>query len=284
VFNQPSCRFLMTFATALGLLAVPITSADAWDGQYQQMQGQQGSQNLPPLQGRVVTAPAGTFMAGSVNSPISSEFARVGDRFNLALNSDVAAGGSVILPAGSQLEAQVVSVVKAGRTGRNGELDIRLTAGILPNGQRIPLSGRLQTEDGSGIIRGGTTGGRVGKAAVQTGVGAGLGAALGTAMGPLSGGQVGRGAIYGTAIGGGVGALASAWQKGHEAVVPAGQPLNIVLDQPLTVTPSAFSGPMGGQPYGAPQYGAPQYGAPAQYGGQQPYQQQPTNSYGGYDY
>ena len=196
---------------------------------------------LPPLQGRVVTAPAGTYMTATVNTPLSSEFARVGDHFNAVLGSDVAAGGSVILPAGSKLDGQVVSVKRAGRSGRNGLLDVRFTGATLPNGQRIPLSAKIQTQDGTGLIKGGTAKGRVGRAALKTGVGAGLGAALGTAMGPLSGGDVGRGAIYGTALGGGLGLASAAWKKGKEAVLPAGQPVNITLNQPLTTNQPANS-------------------------------------------
>jgi type IV secretion system protein VirB10 len=200
----------------------------------------------PPLQGRVVTAPPGTFLNASLQTPISSETARVGDRFMATLGNDIAAGGAVVLPAGTQLEAQVVSVTKAGRAGRNGELDVRFTAAMLPTGQRVPLSAKIQTQDGSGVIKGGTSAGRLGKAALRTGVGAGLGAALGTAMGPLSGGRVGRGAIYGTALGSGLGAASAAWQKGEEALLPAGQGLNVVLDQPLTLTPGAPNNWQGG--------------------------------------
>jgi hypothetical protein len=231
---------------------------------------QPGYSQQAPLQGYVVTAPPGTIMSATFTSPVSSEFARVGDRFTATLGSPVAAGTSVILPAGSQMEGQVVMVKAAGRTGRNGELDIRFTSAILPNGQRVPLSAKIQTEDGTGIIKGGTTAGRVGRAAVTTGVGAGLGAALGTAMGPLSGGKVGKGAIYGTILGAGMGALGSAWQKGKPAVVESGQPINIVLDQPLTSSPSVS---------GQSQYGP----APDQnYQYYQPQQnQQPYNYYGG---
>jgi hypothetical protein len=182
-------------------------------------------------------------MSANITSPISSEYARVGDRFTATLGSPVAAGTSVILPAGSQMEGQVVMVKAAGHTGRNGELDIRFTSATLPNGQRIPLSAKIQTEDGTGIIKGGSTAGRVGRAAVTTGAGAGLGAALGTAMGPLSGGHVGRGAIYGTILGAGVGALGSAWQKGKPAVLDTSTPVNIVLDQPLTASPSTAAAP-----------------------------------------
>ncbi len=253
------------------------------------------AQNLPPLQGRVVTAPAGSFITASLQTPLSSQNAYPGQQITATLGSDLAAGGAVILSAGSQLEGQVVSSQSAGRTGKPGELVIRFTGATTPNGQRVPLSARIQTEDGSGIIRGGTTKGRLGKAALNTGVGAGLGAALGTALGPLSGGRVGRGAVFGTAVGAGSGALYAAFKKGEEAVLPAGQPVNIVLDQPLTTAPAV--GGFGNQGYApnyqpnnyAPGYGYPQQGgynqqpgAFQQYGQPDPNQQQPYNyNYGG---
>ncbi|MGE0199965.1 MAG: hypothetical protein AB7P76_03225 [Candidatus Melainabacteria bacterium] len=201
------------------------------------------------IQGHIATAPAGTFMTATFQTPLSSEFARVGDRFNASLATPITGtDGSVILPAGSQLEAQVVMVQPAGRTGKSGQLDVRFTSALLPSGQRIPLSARIKTEDGTGIITGGNTKERVGKTALNTALGAGLGAALGTAMGPLSGGSVGRGAIYGTAIGGGAGLAKGLWNKGDEAVITTGQPLNVVLDQPLTVNPGAAAAPAYAQP------------------------------------
>jgi hypothetical protein len=193
-----------------------------------------GPSNLAPLQGRVVTAPAGTLLTATPTMAVSSETARVGDRFTAALGSDLAAGGSVVIPAGSQLEAQVVSVTKGTHGGRHGTLDVRFTSALLPNGQRLPISARIQTQDGSGVLRGGTIKSTVGQAALRTALGAGLGAALGTAMGPLSGGRVGRGAIYGTALGGGLGAANAVWNKGEDAQIAAGQPLNVILDQPVT--------------------------------------------------
>jgi hypothetical protein len=215
-----------------------------------------GPSNMAPLQGRVVTAPAGSVLSATPSMAITSETARVGDRFTATLGNDLAAGGSIVLPAGSQLEAQIVSVVKATHGGRSGTLDVRFTNAILPTGQRIPISARIQTQDGSGLIRGGTVKNTVGQAALRTAVGAGLGAALGTAMGPLSGGRVGRGAIYGTAIGGGLGAANAVWNKGDDATLSAGQPLNVVLDQPVTTSampaPSAYSAP--GYQQSAPDY------------------------------
>lgn len=236
-------------------------------------------QQQAPLQGYVVTAPPGTVVSATFSSAVSSEYARVGDHFTATLGSAIASGTNVILPAGSQMEGQVVMVKAAGRTGKNGELDIRFTSATLPNGQKVPLSARIQTDDGTGIIKGGTTGGRVGRAAVTTGVGAGLGAALGTAMGPLSGGGVGRGAIYGTVLGAGMGALGSAWQKGKPAVLETGSPVNIVLDQPLTTSPSVPAQ----QPYSQPYNSAPSDSNYQYYpsGGSAPQGSQPYTYYGG---
>lgn len=198
--------------------------------------------NQPPLQGYVVTAPPGTAVSATVSSAISSEYARVGDRFMATLGAPIVGGNSVILPAGSQVEGQVVMAKPAGRMGKNGELEVRFTSAVLQNGQRVPISARIQTQDGTGIIKGGTGLGRLGRAGLTTGVGAGLGAALGTAMGPLSGGGVGRGAIYGTTLGAGMGALGAAVQKGVAAVLDSSQSINIVLDQPLTTTPQDNGG------------------------------------------
>lgn len=198
----------------------------------------------PQLQGRVSSAPAGTTMMATANSTVSSEYARVGDKFQAVLGTAITGqDGSLILPSGAQLEGQVVMVTPAGRAGKSGVLDIRFTSAMMPNGQRVPLSAKIQTEDGTGLIKGDSTKMRVGKAAGRTAVGAGLGAALGTAMGPLSGGSVGKGAIYGTAIGGGLGLANAAWKKGDDAVLPSGEPINIVLDQPLTVSPMATPAP-----------------------------------------
>lgn len=255
------------------------------------------AQAMQPLQGYVVTVPAGSFVAATLQAPISSEFARPGDRFYATVSSPLSANGGIALPAGSQLEGQVVSATPAGRVGRNGRLDVRFTTAVTPSGQRVPLSARLQTDDNSGVLSGGTGSSAVRSGLTKAAIGAASGAALGTAMGALSGGEVGRGAIYGTALGGGLGAVYAASRKGTQAVIPAGQPLNIVLDSPLTVAPSSSAGnfaapyqpayPQGGyaqpqpaynQPYAQP-YAAPQQQQPYPGGYNPPYMQPQTNPY-----
>ena len=61
-------------------------------------------------------------------------------------------------------------------------------------------------------------------------------AAAGTAMGAMSGGKVGRGAIYGTALGGGLGLIKSIADKGDNVEIPQNAQLDLVLTQPITVS------------------------------------------------
>ncbi len=219
---------------------------------------------MTPLQGYVVTVPAGTYAQASLQTPISSATARAGDRFMVTLAGPLMSGGTVALPSGTLVEGQVISAMAAGRAGRNGQLDIRFTSALLPTGQRIPLSARLQTEDGTGVLKGGTSASRAGGAAARTVGGAALGAALGTAMGPLSGGSVGRGAIYGTILGSGLGAVAAGVNKGEDVALNSGSPINLVLDAPVTTSADGGNGMQ--QPYNQQNYSQQGYNQVQPYG------------------
>lgn len=197
----------------------------------------QGYNNMPQLQGRVITIPAGTVLSAATTSTLSSQSLTVGDTVAVRLGSDFYYNGVLIIPGGSSIEGNVVVAERAGLAGKNGKLKIHFTNAVMPNGQRIPVSGKLATDDGTGMISGGTTMGRVGEVVKDTAVGGGLGALAGTILGPLSGGKVGKGAIYGTAIGGGLGLTKSVIDKGNDASIPANSQVNIILDQPATVTP-----------------------------------------------
>lgn len=241
------------------------------------------AQGFAPLQGYVVTVPAGTQVQATSQSPVSSETARAGDRFHVTLGSPLMSGGQVALPAGSMVEGQVISVTPAGRGGRNGQLDIRFTSALTPSGQRVPLSARLQTEDGTGVLKGGTGTSRAVKAGARAAGGAAAGAILGTALGALSGGKVGRGAVYGTAVGGGLGAVYAGAKKGVEAVLSAGTPIQLVLDTPVTTSPG-HNGMGGVQQQAAPYGGYTQQQGNYSYSqsGNQPYSQPPSSNTGYY--
>ncbi len=203
---------------------LPNYQAQQYPAQYQQ-----------PLQGNVVMVPAGTTFPVVTTSSLSSSTASAGENVSFALSSDFYYGGKLIAAAGSRVNGTVTKVRKAGLAGKNGRLAIRFTNIVTPMGQMIPISGMVKTADGTGVLYASAAKDTAIEYAKDVGIGAGLGAALGTAMGPLSGGSVGRGAIYGTAIGaiGGVGS--AVMHRGENVELPANVQIEITIDQPITV-------------------------------------------------
>jgi hypothetical protein len=194
-----------------------------------------GANGNTVLQGRLATVPANTKFTGTISQGVlSSELNKVGDEVRLTTDQPLmSADGRAIVPAGSQIVGHVSQIQPAGRTGKPAIMDINFDKILTPDGQSYTIQGSVDTADG--MLHGDTTKGRVLKAVGKTALGAGLGAALGTAMGPLSGGKVGRGAVFGTAVGAGAGALTAAAQKGKDVTVSSGDKLEIKLDQPITV-------------------------------------------------
>lgn len=188
------------------------------------------------LQGNVVMVPANTSFEAVSMSPISSEYASVGDSVSFYLGSDFYYGNNLIAAAGSRVNGTIIKAKKGGLGNRNGQIQIRFTNIVTPTGQMIPISASLQTSDGTGVLKAGTAKDVTKEYAKDATIGAAAGAVLGTAMGALSGGKVGRGAIYGTAVGGGMGLLQNVFERGGNVDIPQNAQMNIVLNQPVTVS------------------------------------------------
>lgn len=199
-------------------------------------QSQGYNSNYNNLQGNVVMVPVNTTFAATTMAPISSETAKVGDSVTMYLSSDFYYGKDLIAAAGSKINGTVIQAKKAGFATKSGKIQIKFTNIMTPYGQMIPLNASIQTDDGTGILKASTGKDTTKEYAKDIGIGAAAGAALGTAMGALSSGSVGKGAIYGTALGGGLGLGKSLFDKGGNIDIPQGAQLNIVLDQPITVS------------------------------------------------
>jgi hypothetical protein len=200
------------------------------------------------IHGYVSTAPAGTSLSVTNATYLSSESAQVGDPVSMTLGYDLAMGGQVILPSGTQVQGQVVTSMPAGRTGRNGEIAVRFNRAILPDGRVANLSAKVVTADGTGIIRGGVGSSRAGGMAKNTLGGAALGGLSGLAFGSLVGGSKkwNEGLLWGSIMGAGAGLARAGLQRGNAAEMQPGQQLQLILDQPMTL-PSSGSGT---SPYG----------------------------------
>ncbi|MCD7740571.1 MAG: hypothetical protein LUH11_04400 [Candidatus Gastranaerophilales bacterium] len=203
---------------------MPVNSYQTQDYNYEQ------------LQGNVVMVPSGTSFTGTATSALSSETSKAGDSVSFYLASDFYYGSSLIAGAGSRINGTVITAKKGGYASKNGQLQVKFTNIVTPSGQMIPISASIQTSDGTGILKAGTAKDVTKDYAKDLAVGAAAGAALGTAMGALSSGSVGKGAIYGTAVGGGLGLGKSLIDKGDNVEIPANAQLTIVLDQPVTVS------------------------------------------------
>ncbi len=195
---------------------------------------------IRPLQGKVVAVPSGTAIPTTATMELSSENLVLGQSVTATLSNNFYYNNALIAPLGSSVNGTVIQVKKAGRAGINGQLMIKFTSIVTPYGQMIPISAKIQTDDGTGLLKGGTKADSAKDYAKDIAVGTAAGAVAGVAMGPLSGGKAGKGAVYGTAIGAGLGLAKSIWDKGSPATIPVGTVMNIVLDQQATFTQQGY--------------------------------------------
>lgn len=213
---------------------LPVNSYQAQGYDTNQYQG--GYYNTNQLQGNVVMVPANTSFTATTMSPINSEMLSAGDGVSMYLSSDFYYGNKLIASAGSKINGTVLLSKKGGIGKRNGQLQIKFTNIVTPYGQMVPISAVIKTDDNSGILKAGAVKDVAKEYTKDAVVGAAVGAVLGTAMGALSSGKVGKGAIYGTALGGGMGLASNVAQRGDNVEIPQGASLVLVTDQPITVS------------------------------------------------
>ena len=197
----------------------------------------QVQQQFTPVQGKVVYVPSGTSFPATATMELSSEILSLGQSVCIALTNDFYYNNTLIAPIGSSVNGTVIYVKKSGQAGINGELKVKFTNIVTPYGQMIPISGKIKTEDGTGMINEKTKIDSSTDITKDITAGAAAGAVAGTIFGPLSDSKSKRGEKYGIAAGASATAVKSIWDKGIPAVIPAGSVINIVLDQQITFTP-----------------------------------------------
>ncbi len=188
------------------------------------------------LHGNVIMVPAKTTFNAVLMTPLSSETAKAGDSLSMFLGSDFYYGKNLIAQAGSRVNGVVIKSKKGGLGNRNGQIQIKLTNIVTPSGQIIPITASILTNDGSGILKAGTAMDVTKEYSKKAAIGAASGAVLGVVMGALSGGNIGKGAIYGTAVGGGMGLAQPIFERGGNVELPQNAQFDIILDQPITIS------------------------------------------------
>ena len=161
--------------------------------------------------------PVGTEIDVRLLDPLSSGRNQVEDRFRATTIVDLRMGDRNLIPAGSEMRGVIMSLEKAGRVDRKGNMTLAFDQ-ITVDGTRYAMHGTV-TKAFEGEMKG-----EVGKL--------GVGAAAGAIIGGIIGGA--KGAVAGVLIGGGGVAAAT---PGTEAELAPGTILRVRLDQPPPVTP-----------------------------------------------
>lgn len=166
---------------------------------------------------REVTIPAGTTLSVTVLSTLASNTSKVEDPVKGSLAKAVTVSGTTALPAGTPLSGSVVEANESGRVKGRASLAFRF--------DRLVIGGepmRIQTASVRREAAADT------KSDVKKG---GIGAGVGAIVGGVVGG--GKGAAIG-AVAGGTGAVLAT--KGKEVEIAPGTTVNVLLQDPLTVT------------------------------------------------
>jgi hypothetical protein len=162
------------------------------------------------------TLPTGTELDVRLSSRLTSDTARVEDRFEATTLVDVRQNGRVVVPAGSVVRGVVTEVKKAGRVERKGSLTLTFDQ-IRINGRAYPIRGTMTEALEAGGYK---------EDAEKIGAGAAVGAVIGGLLGGV------KGAITGILIGGG-GVVAAT--EGENVDLAEGTVLRMRLDAPLAV-------------------------------------------------
>ena len=147
--------------------------------------------SAPPVpQFEEVVLPASSVMGLEVDTPLSSEHARIEDRVDARVARDVMAGGRVAIPAGSRVIGAVTLVERGGKVKQAARLGVRFHTLVLADGREIPLrtepvyrEGESPTGESARKIGGAAIGGAILGAIIGGGKGAMIGGATGAAGG-----------------------------------------------------------------------------------------------------
>jgi len=156
-----------------------------------------------------------------VETPVSTDKARVEDEVVARVTRDVRVGDRVAIPAGSKAHGEVTLVEKGGRLKDKSRLGVRFTSIVLADGTKVPITTETIYREGESPT--GSSTAKIGGAAIG-----------GAILGGILGG--GKGAAIGGAIGAGGGSAAVMAGGPKEATLSSGSPVTVRLEEPATVT------------------------------------------------
>jgi hypothetical protein len=156
-----------------------------------------------------------------VETPVTSERARIEDAVTARVTRDVKVGDRVAIPAGARAEGEVTLVERGGKMRDRARLGVRFTSIVLADGTRVPIE--TDTIIREGDAPGGESAAKIGGGAIG---GAIIGGILGGAKGAIIGGSAGAGAGTAAVMAGGR----------NPATLPSGTPVTVRIVKPASVT------------------------------------------------
>jgi hypothetical protein len=191
--------------------------------------------------GAPIVVPVGTHLPLVLHNAITTRNAQPGDPIYLETLFPIVQNDKILIPAGSYVQGEILEAKRPGRVKGRGELRLRLTSMILPNGYTVSFTavpnnagtGGNESVDKEGTIKGDTNkAGDAGTIITDTGVG--------TAIGGIAA-RSGEGAGIGAGAGLAAGLITVLLTRGPELELPRGTTLDVVLDRDLHLDPSKIN-------------------------------------------
>jgi hypothetical protein len=193
-----------------------------------------------------IMLPAGTRLPLMLQAGITTRTAKPGDAVYFETTFPIAQDNRVVIPMGTFVRGEIVSVERPGRLKGRAELQMRITSLTYRNGYVVSLvanPGSLDDRSNEGIDDGGKikgpsgAGKDVATVATTTLVGLGVGTYGGLVGGVANGSAhaFGAGVLAGGGAGLLTGLLAVALTRGPDAQLPAGTTLDVVFNHSLAL-------------------------------------------------
>jgi hypothetical protein len=184
-----------------------------------------------------VEVPAGSHIPLVLHNGISTHSARPGDPVYFETLFPIMVDGHVAVPAGSYISGAVTESKRPGRVKGRGELAIRLSTMILPNGYMVNLNamptgagtGGQETVDSEGKVIGPSSKGADAGTVIRSTI---AGTVIGGQVGDANGNE-GKGLGIGAGIGAVAGLTAVLLTRGPDAQMPRGSTIEAVIDRPI---------------------------------------------------
>ena len=161
---------------------------------------------------KVITVPAMTKFSVLTTYELNSNALLTGQTVTVALPENFSYNGVLVAPKGSVLTGNVIEAKKARQNGTDGKLDMRFSLITTPYGLQIPIVAIIKTKDLSGVLVGNNEQEKRETIAKLTKSNPDLDDML----------------------------LKTIWNFGENVIVPANTKLDIVLTQPITITPIQY--------------------------------------------